>query len=397
MRSLLAVNSVARLAALSAAGVFAVAFAANAGAAVNQAPTIDGAPAETAVVGQKYSFRPDATDADGDTLSFVITNKPAWLNFSYGTGHISGTPTKAGTWSNIQISVRDGRARASLHKFSITVTGSANHAPTISGSPASTVAAGSAYSFRPNAADADNNALGFSIQNRPSWATFSTSTGQLSGSPATASAGTYSNIVISVSDGKVSTSLPGFAVTVTAAANNAPKLSGTPMTALNANSAYAFRPTASDADGDTLQFSIANKPSWAAFNATTGQLSGTPTATNVGTYSRIVISVSDGKASVALPAFAIAVNQISLGAATLSWSPPTQNTDGTVLTNLAGYRIYYGTSAAALTQIVQVSGAGMSAYVVENLAPATYYFSVRAYTSSGAESDNSNLASKVVQ
>jgi hypothetical protein len=395
MRSTIAIDSIARLKALSAVGVFAIAFASNAGAAVNHAPTISGAPAATAAIGQKYSFTPVASDADRDRLAFVITNKPAWLSFAYGTGQISGTPTKAGTWSNIQILVSDGRTRVASQKFSITVTASANHAPTISGSPASAVAAGNAYSFKPSAADADNNALGFSIQNRPSWATFSTSTGQLSGS--TASAGTYSNIVISVSDGKVSTSLPAFAVTVTAAANKPPKLSGTPMTALNANSAYTFRPTASDADGDTLKFAIANKPSWAAFNATTGQLSGTPTATNVGSYAGIVISATDGKTTVSLPAFAIAVKQTSLGAASLSWSPPTQNTDGTVLTDLAGYRIYYGTSAAALTQVVQVTGGGMSAYVLEGLAPATYYFAVRAYTRDGVESDNSNLASKIVQ
>ncbi|HVF18511.1 MAG TPA: putative Ig domain-containing protein, partial [Steroidobacteraceae bacterium] len=158
-----------------------------------------------------------------------------------------------------------------------------------------------------------------------------------------------------------------------------------------------FRPKAADADGDTLTYSVANKPAWASFNTTTGQLSGTPSSASVGTYSNIVISVSDGKASAALPAFAIAVNASSIGGATLSWTPPTQNIDGTALSDLAGYRIYYGTSATALTQMVQVSGVGVSTYVVENLSPSTYYFAVRAYTASGAESTNSNMVSKIVQ
>ena len=83
--------------------------------------------------------------------------------------------------------------------------------------------------------------------------------------------------------------------------------------------------------------------------------------------------------------------------ASLQWTPPTQNTDGSALTNLAGYRVLYGASATQLTQTIQVANAGMSAYVVDNLAPGTYYFAVRAYTSSGAESANSNVASKVVQ
>jgi hypothetical protein len=166
---------------------------------------------------------------------------------------------------------------------------------------------------------------------------------------------------------------------------------------VNAGSAYAFRPTAADGDGDTLTFSIANRPAWAAFNSSTGQLSGTPTATSVGTYSNIVISVSDGKTRTSLAGFAITVADASRGAAALTWEPPTQNTDGSALTNLAGYRIVYGASASQLTQTIQVANAGISSYVVENLAPGTYYFAVRAYASSGAESADSNVVARVVQ
>jgi hypothetical protein len=118
---------------------------------------------------------------------------------------------------------------------------------------------------------------------------------------------------------------------------------------------------------------------------------------SAGTYANVVISVSDGKTSVALAPFAITVADASNGAASLMWTPPTQNTDGTTLSNLAGYRIVYGASATQLTQTIQVTNAGMSSYVVENLAPGTYYFAIRAYTSSGAESTESNVVAKVVQ
>lgn len=83
--------------------------------------------------------------------------------------------------------------------------------------------------------------------------------------------------------------------------------------------------------------------------------------------------------------------------ATLSWTPPTQNTDGTALTNLAGYRVSHGTSPTALTPTIQIANAGASSYTVSNLAPGTYYFAVRAYTSGGTESDLSNVVQKVVQ
>jgi len=82
--------------------------------------------------------------------------------------------------------------------------------------------------------------------------------------------------------------------------------------------------------------------------------------------------------------------------AILSWTPPTTNTNDTALTNLAGYRIAYGTSATALNSRIEVANAGASSYTVINLAPGTYYFAVLAYNSAGAESALSNVVSKVV-
>jgi hypothetical protein len=375
-------------------------------AAANKTPTISGTPATTATVGQPYSFTPKASDPEGKTLRFDIANKPSWASFSYSTGKLSGTPTSAGTSGAIQIFVWDGVNTNYLPKFTITVkssgSSSSNRAPTISGTPPTTGTVGVSYSFKPAAADADGNTLGFSIANRPSWATFSTSTGQLSGKPASSNVGTFSNIVITVSDGKVATSLKAFSIAVKAASgssgsNTAPVISGSPLTSVKAGIGYTFTPTASDANNDTLTFSISNKPSWASFSTSSGKLSGTPTAAQVGSYSNIVISVSDGKVKTSLKAFAVNVTATASGAATLSWTPPTSNTDGSSLTNLSGYRIYYGTSSSSLTQTVQINNPGISTYMVESLSSGTtYYFGVKAITSKGAESALSNVASKKV-
>jgi hypothetical protein len=202
-----------------------------------------------------------------------------------------------------------------------------------------------------------------------------------------------------VSDGKATSALPAFAINVTSApvTNHAPTISGSAVSSVTAGNAYSFAPTASDVDGDTLTFSVSNLPAWASFNSTTGRISGTPSAAQVGTYSNIVITVSDGKVSASLPAFSIAVTQISLGSATLSWVPPTQNTDGSQLADLAGYRVYYGTSAAALSQTVSLGNAGLTSYVVQNLSPGTYYFAVAAYNASGVESAQSSVVSKTIQ
>ncbi|HWK74499.1 MAG TPA: putative Ig domain-containing protein [Povalibacter sp.] len=268
-----------------------------------------------------------------------------------------------------------------------------NSAPQIWGTPKTEVTVDSWYYSRPGASDANGDKLHFSIQNKPAWAHFNQATGSLQAKPSTP--GTWSNIVISVSDGKSKVSLPPFSIKVSPK-NTAPVISGRPAASVTVAQAYSFQPTASDANRDALGFSIRNKPTWATFSASTGRLSGTPGAADVGSYANIVISVSDGKNTVSLPAFGIAVNQVSFGSATLSWAPPTSNTDGSTLTNLAGYRIIYGTSASALTRSVQIANPSVSTYVVEGLEPATYYFAVRAYTTSGAESVNSNVASRTI-
>jgi hypothetical protein len=362
----------------------------------NNAPVISGTPATSVQAGVTYTFAPSASDPDGDTsLVYSILNQPRWANFSTASGRLSGTPssTDVGTYSNITIRVSDGRLTTSLPAFTITVTAApvANRAPTITGSPATTASVGSAYAFTPSASDPDGGTLGFTIQNRPSWAAFDTATGRLSGTPT--AAGTFSNIVIAVTDGRLTASLPAFTITASA---SAPRISGTPVTTASVGAAYNFQPTASDPNGDTLTFSIQNSPSWATFSTSTGRLSGTPTSANAGTFSNIIISVSDGTNRVSLPAFAITVAQATNGSATLAWTPPTQNTDGSSLTNLSGYRVVYGRSSTSLDQIVQITNAGASAYTITGLSSGTWYFAVKAYNTAGAESNVSNVGSKTI-
>ncbi len=262
----------------------------------------------------------------------------------------------------------------------------------ISGTPATTDLTGQAYSFTPTASGPTGYTLTFSISGKPSWASFNTATGQLAGTPSTA--GSYSNIVISVSDGYGTASLAAFSIAVTSP--DVATISGTPPTAVNVGASYTFTPTATDTAGKPLTFSIQNQPSWAAFSSATGTLSGTPASANAGTYSNIVISASDGVAQASLPAFSVAVNQVSNGTATINWTPPLYNVDGSALTDLAGYRIYYGTATNSLTQTIQVTNVGAASYTVSNLTSGTWYFGVTAYNSAGTESALSNIGSKAI-
>jgi hypothetical protein len=169
-----------------------------------------------------------------------------------------------------------------------------------------------------------------------------------------------------------------------------------------AGTAYSFQPTASDPSGKALSFSIQNKPAWASFSIATGQLSGTPSSSDVGTDANIVISVSDGTVSAALSPFTITVaaataSSQTANTATLNWSPPTQNTDGSSITNLAGYVISYGTSSSELSQTVSISNPSTTSYTVQNLGQGTWYFAVSATEADGSMSALSSVVSKTIQ
>src|SRR5205807_2096703 len=156
-----------------------------------------------------------------------------------------------GTYANILISVTDGTLSAVLPAFAIAVTAPPPMPPTISGSPATSVVAGQSYSFAPTTTDPSGKTLTFSTSNKPSWANFSAGNGQLSGTPASANVGTYSNIMISVSDGTSSAALPAFAITVTAPPPPAapPTIAGSPATSVVAGQSYSFTPTTTDPSG----------------------------------------------------------------------------------------------------------------------------------------------------
>ena len=348
-----------------------------------------------------YVFVPVATDSETpQSLSFSIVNKPAWASFSTTTGRLSGTPTasQAGVYRDIIIRVSDGSLSASLPAFSITVTAAPNRAPTISGSPATVVTAGTAYSFRPSASDPDGQTLSYTISNKPAWATFSSTSGRLSGTPGNGHVGTTSGIVITVSDGMFTASLPPFSVTVNAPSNRAPTVSGTPSTAVTLGNAYRFAPSATDPDGDSLVWSIAGKPTGATFSTTTGELTWTPSST--GAWTNIVITVTDAKgASTSLPAFSIVVNApVKAPSATLLWLPPTEFTDGSALpgTGISGYRVYHGTSIATLRAVAEVDERTTN-FTVPDLARGTHYFAVTAVSAAGLESALSAVGSKTVQ
>jgi hypothetical protein len=383
-------------------------------AEASDALAISGTPSQGVSVGQAYSFTPTVSDPSKGKLSFIIVNRPGWATFSATTGTLSGTPTAAwaGNQENdILITVSDGSVSASLPEFHIKVGttttggggggGGGSGSLAISGTPSQGATVGTSYTFTPTVSDPSKASESFTIVNRPGWATFSATTGTLTGTPTAAWAGNQENdILITVSAGGASASLPEFHIKVSAASSgggsDVPVISGTPSTSVVAGSAYSFQPTAKDPDGKTLSFSVQNKPTWATFSIASGLLDGTPTTAQTGAYDDIVISASNGTSTSALPAFNVSVTKAptsTTGSATIDWVAPTKNTNGSALTDLAGFRIYYGTSPSSLTKVVQVASSTQTSFTIGGLAAGTWYFGGVAYTTTGTQSGMSSVVS----
>jgi hypothetical protein len=271
----------------------------------------------------------------------------------------------------------------------------------ISGTPPASATVGQYWTFQSSVYNPSGRALNYAIANAPSWIGFNNNTGGFAGIPPASAAGTtLNNLLISVSDGVTKASLPAFSIQVsgTASTVDQPVISGTPASSVTAGSSYAFQPSAKDPAGKPLSFSVQNKPAWASFSIASGLLNGTPSSTQTGTYSNIIISASNGTYSSALPAFNVTVGAAAAttGSAKLSWTLPTVNTNGTAVTGLAGTRLYYGTSASALTHSIQVAGTSTTTYTVTGLTSGTWYFGAEAYTTTGTASGMSGVVSKTI-
>jgi len=192
-----------------------------------------------------------------------------------------------------------------------------NLPPVISGVPAKSVTVGSAYYFKPTASDPEGKSLYFKIKNKPAWASFNSTTGELKGTPAQANIGLYSSIKIAASDGKILTYLHGFNVEVAAAAavsvNHAPTAS-TDSYATNSNTAISNILHAADVDGDALTYSVtsaATQGTVVITNASTGAFTYTPAIGFVGSDS-FSFSVTDIHGATATAQISLTMNSTNV-------------------------------------------------------------------------------------
>ncbi len=209
-----------------------------------------------------------------------------------GTDSITYTPNTDFYGDDIiTIIARDNEGSSNIQTCTITVN-NINQAPVISGNPMRTIQAGSIYSFVPVASDPDGDNLTFSISNKPLWANFDTNTGQLSGAPNNSQVGNYTSIVISVSDGFTSVSLPSFSINVTENINNnAPQCQTIPTQTATETENFSLNldTYCTDSDGDDVTYTVTAAS--LGYNTTTNAVLSTTIPDNTQHYSPVIVNI----------------------------------------------------------------------------------------------------------
>ena len=232
-----------------------------------------------------------------------------------------------------------------------------NIAPVLATIGGQTLLEGETLSVNVSATDADGDALSFTANNLPSFATFvdnGNGTATLTISPIVGDAST-NNISITVSDGNA-TDTETLSVVVNVddsnPVNNAPVLATIGDQTLNVDEARIINISSTDADNDALEYTISNAPSFATFVDNfdgSSILTLNPTSSDAGTYS-ITVSVTDG-ASTDQEIISVQVNSIQV---------PVENTvvveasadDITIYNNLGTQWVGYHTHRLGTNKLI---------------------------------------------
>jgi len=282
----------------------------------NNPPAITSTPLETATVEELYTYTVEATDPDGDDLTYFLATSPPDMAINENTGTITWTPTVAGSF-DVTVEVSDGELN-DIQNFTITVTEPEppNQSPFIISIPVTSVIIGETYIYNVEATDSDGDNLTYSLSTNPSTnMTIDFTTGTITWTPT--ALGSY-NVTVEVSDVELN-DIQTFTITVSEPEpiNQSPIITSIPVTAVILGETYTCTIEATDPEGDILIYSLAACPVGMTIDSTTGTISWTPTA--LGNFG-VTVKVSDEELN-DIRSFTITVSPVPVGPTIVSLSP----------------------------------------------------------------------------
>ncbi|MCU7905887.1 MAG: tandem-95 repeat protein, partial [Candidatus Thiodiazotropha sp. (ex Epidulcina cf. delphinae)] len=286
---------------------------------VNDTPSITSAPITTAQSQTAYQYQVAAQDADaGDTLTFALQQGPQGMTIS-ATGLVEWLPpSNAAAAYPVKISVTDSAGASVNQSYTLTVT---NRDPQITSTPVAHVVEGGNYQYQIIAGDADGDALSYSLTTAPAGMTIDGTGGLITWTPGSAQLGTHT-VSVQVDDGRGGTAGQNFTLTVDPAPNTAPIITGAPVTTATEGVAYSYDVDATDADGDTLSYSLTTAPAGMTIDSAGGLIAWTPATAQVGGHP-VSVQVDDGNGGTATQGYTVTVAAAPNAAPAITSTPVT--------------------------------------------------------------------------
>ena len=273
---------------------------------VNDAPVFQTGTPAAPHIGQKFRFSFNVVEADiGDGLLYRLENAPFGMAIDAVSGEIRSTPlaTQAGV-SNVTVRVTDLRGASAMRTVALTLA--ANQPPAIETAPVTTAIAQQPYRYNLHATDPDGDVLTYLFVAAPAGMTIDGNNGAITWAPTLAQSGDYT-VTVRVQDANGGSVVQTYTLAVALPQNHPPDIFSAPETAVALGQRYQYLATASDADGDALQFQLLDGPAGMAVDTVTGLIVWQPRTDQVGAHT-VRLQVADGRGGVDVQEFTVLVS-----------------------------------------------------------------------------------------
>jgi RHS repeat-associated protein len=307
----------------------------------NHTPVFTSTALNKGTKGVAYFYDANATDSDGDLLTYSLTAKPTGMTIEPQTGGVNWTPSTTGNFS-VTIRVTDANGSSATQSYTIAVTNPVNHAPVFDTQPLTVVALGQQYRYDAHATDPDGHTIQYLMLQAPAGMTVDVTTGTIVWQPRTDQVGAHA-VQLQAKDAPGLAVVQSFTVYVTQGVdtgNHPPSIRSLPATSHELGEDYAYTVATEDIDGDTVTVTLGTAPAGMTF--TDGTLRWTPTAAQVGTHT-VSLTATDGNGGLATQTWSIVVWTSGNGGGTppAANRPPSITTDPLTLVALGQTYRYY--------------------------------------------------------
>ncbi len=271
----------------------------------NTPPNITSKPPTQAAVGKLYNYAVEATDPDGDTLTYSLDTAPAGMGIDPATGVVQWAPTAGQVGAQqVIIDVDDGHSGGVLQGYTVVVSSTAgNRPPAFTSTPVLTATVNQPYSYQAAAADPEGDALHFSLINFPAGMTVNATSGLVQWTPDTTELGAKA-VLLEVADSAGNVATQNFVVTALNV-NHPPAITSIPVTDAVPGAAYNYDVVAVDPDNDPLTYALASAPAGMTIDSL-GRITWSPQTSDIGSQP-VVVTVDDGRGGIVNQSFTISV------------------------------------------------------------------------------------------